>query len=294
MNGNSDLKKRAKKKFIGNAIAASLARLNSPLKSSYAKSCTCQNVLKIEDSGKLRSLFYCRARWCPTCQSIKMATMIDRYLPELSKLPELQFVTLTARTVRGDRIWARVEEMIVQWRQIADLARKKKIKFAGLRKTELKVANRGLFHCHFHLIISTKESADWLVEQWLRLNPYASKKAQKVQEVTNLAPALVELMKYTTKLVCADDGSNTITATPQQLDTIFRALYRRRLYQPFGGVRAFQEDDMDIQAETVRKAAGLYNWIGHDWIHREYGQLLSNWVPEHEELEIESYWKHAR
>lgn len=294
MNGNSDLKKRAKKKFIGNAIAASLARLDSPLKAAYSKSAMCQNVLKVEDQGNLRSLYYCKTRWCPTCQSIKMATMINRYLPELSKLDDLQFVTLTARTVREERIKYRVDEMIKQWRKIADLARKKGIKLAGLRKTELKVANRGLYHCHFHLIISSKKSAKWLVDQWLRINQFASSKGQDITEVKNLVPALVELMKYTTKLVCANDGSNKITATPHQLDVIFRALYKRRLYQPFGGVKAFNEEEMDIETTTVKKAAGLYQWIGHDWIHEQFGQLLSNWVPEPEEIEIQQYWKQTR
>lgn len=285
------LKKKARKKFIGTAIAASLARLNSPLKSSYAKSCSCQNLLNISDDGELRSMFYCRARWCPTCQSIKMATMIDRYSPELSKLSDLQFVTLTAPTVEGRYIKYRVSEMLKMWRKITDCARKTRIGFAGLRKTELKVANRGLFHAHFHLILQGEDNAVWLVKKWLEMNPRASKKAQDISKITNLENALIELMKYTTKLVCADDASNKIVAKPEELDTIFRALYRKRIYQAFGGVKAFNEDDMEMKREIVKKAAGYYEWIGHDWIHQQYAQLLTNWTPEAEDLEIEAYWK---
>lgn len=221
--------------------------------------------------------------------------MINQYLPVLSGLSDLQFVTLTAPTVDRFAIGDRVVEMGKKWRKIADMARKCRAGFAGIRKTELKVARRGLYHCHYHIILSGADNALWLVKQWLRLNPTASELAQDVRCVNDVAPALIELMKYTTKLTCAENGSNEVLAHPDQLDVIFRALFKKRLYQSFGGIRAIDEDAMDITPEVVKKAAGLYQWIGHDWIHARFGQLLSNWVPEKEDLDVVSMWdKSAR
>lgn len=290
---------KARRKFIGQALAASLARLQSPLKNSYAKSTVCTDIMMVDADQKLKSAYYCRARWCPTCQSIKMATMINKYLPELSKLSDLQFVTLTIPTVEDDQITDQVILMQKAWRKILDLARKLRSNFNGLRKTELKVSSRNhrSYHCHYHIILSGAENAEWLVSQWLRIFPSASKKAQDIRVVNELETALIELMKYTTKLTCSDNAGNEVTAKPYQLDIIFRALYGKRLYQAFGCLRAINEDDMEMSAEIIAKARGIYKWCGHDWWHTDYGQQLTNWNPDQEAIQLlrnlgQSYYKY--
>ena len=67
-------KKRARKKFTSLAIATHLAEENpdSPLLKSYERSKHCMETLTPNAEGKLTA-HYCKNRWCPVCQSIRIA-----------------------------------------------------------------------------------------------------------------------------------------------------------------------------------------------------------------------------
>lgn len=293
VNGEN-LRKKARKKFLSNSLAAGLARLdNSPLVSAYRKTFACCDLLAVSELGDLTSSYYCKNRWCMTCASIKMATMINKYLPAFQKLHNLYFVTLTLKTCAADEIPARIVYMQRQWRKIADLARRQNKRdgshagFIGLRKTELKIGRGGGYHGHYHIIVQGESNASFIVESWLRLNGnLASPKAQDMRAVTNTEVALLELFKYCTKCTAAENGGNQIMASFEQMDTIFRAIYRKRIYQPFGGMIGANEDDFELTPETVKRAAGIYKWIGHDWFHTDYGQTLTGWTPEQMEIAI--------
>lgn len=303
------LRKKARRKFVGNSIAGGLARHNkkSPLYEKYLTSFGCCHSLHVNPAGSMSSKFYCHNRWCPTCASIKMAVMLDGYLPEFEKLDDLQFVTLTMRDVyRHSEITPRLSEMQTIWRQITDLARKSRQNFVGLRKTELKVGDGGGYHPHYHVIISGRKNAQWLVWQWLskvngpawwsnrHLNPRANAKAQQREPVYNLERGLIELFKYAAKATAADDTDNIAgagtekPATPYQMDKIYCALFGRRLFQPFGGLRRAVDEDAttELSPELVKKAAGFYMWSGSEWWHEDYGQALTGYVPTSKDLRI--------
>ncbi len=290
------LLKKARKKFLSTSLASALVRIvSSPLNKGYALTHGCQSQIYIEKDGTMFSPYYCKRRWCMSCASINMATMINKYHDNLQR-DDLQFVTLTQPTVIDLDLPDTINTMIKRWRQIADLARKKGIKFNGLRKLECKMANRGKYHPHFHVLIEGESAAKWLITQWLKRSPKSSPLAQHRDKVSDYNSALVELMKYASKLTCAEDSSNElILATPYQMDTIFTALHRRRIYQPFGDVNAVDESEMDITTEQVRKAAGLYEWLGCDWYHIEFGHALSGWNPEGLEVQLYKHLnKHQR
>ncbi len=220
-----------------------------------------------------------------------MATQINHYLPVLSSLPRLHFVTLTLPTIEEGEIKERLELMQKKWRKITDQARKYREGFRGIRKLEIKPSRRrGEYHPHYHILIEGEANAEWLVSQWLRLNPNASPKAQDVREVTNPEVALIELFKYTTKLVCADNAGNEVVASAESLDVIFTNLYRKRIYQTFGGIRKMDEEAMEMDVEVFERARGLYKWIGHDWFHTRWGHALSEWNPASLEINLEG-WK---
>lgn len=287
--GNMDerLLKRARKKFLSAALAAELVKLDSPLNKAYAITHGCSATLAVSDIGELRALFYCRRRWCQTCASINMATLIEKYTPELKALQDPHFVTLTVRNCRADKLPAVLEEMGKTWRRITDKARKKGIPLRGIRKTEIKSSIRKHFHPHFHLIVEGADAAEWLRTEWLlRLNYCTSPDGQDVRKIDKIESAIIEVLKYATKLTCADDCRNQPLCTPWEMDVIFRTTHGKRLIQPFGGVRAIPEDAFEITPDVVHRAAGIYEWIGHDWFHTEYGHALSNWKPEPDEVRI--------
>ncbi len=216
-----------------------------------------------------------------------MSIQIDNYQKPLSQLKDLYFVTLTRRSVQGDEINVTIEEMQKIWRQITDLARKTRLGFNGVRKLELKVGKGGGFHPHYHIIIEGAENAKWLVDQWLKRSCDSLRVAQDYRKINNLDNALIELMKYATKLTCADNSNNQVLCTPRQMDTIFRALYKKRLFQPFGALRVQRsEDDFEATEEQIMRAKGIYEWIGHDWYHTIYGQPLSYYHPEGTEIQV--------
>lgn len=282
------LLKRARKKFLSVCLARDLVKIpDSPLNKSYAMTFGCCDTLELNEAGELRSLFFCRRRWCQTCASINMATLIDKYHDVLSGLENLQFVTLTVPNCSAATIPDTLAYMAATWRQITDAARKAKRPMKGIRKIELKVGKGGGYHPHFHIIVESRRfTAEWIREQWLKRLPQCSEKAQDVRPIEDIEAALLELMKYATKLTCAESSGNDVLCTPKQMDTIFRNLHKKRLFQPFGGLRAVDEDAFEPTPETFERARGLYQWIGHDWYHVKYGQALTNYVPEPMEIAI--------
>ena len=275
-----NLLKRARKKYLSTRLAAELVKLRSSLHVGYRNTLACSHQLEVDDDQVLRSTFYCRRRWCSTCASINMATLIDRYRPSIVAMSSPMFVTLTVPNCSSPRIDETLDRMAATWRKITDLARKRRILFRGIRKTELKVGKGGGFHPHYHLILDGgQEAAEWLVDQWLERIPEASRLSQDIAQVSDIGRALVELMKYATKLTCAEDSRNLVLATPRQMDRIFRAVHGRRLVQPFGGIKAVPDDAFDPEPQIVEAARGLYNWCEADWYHVETGEALTGYDP---------------
>lgn len=274
------LLKRARKKYLSARLAAELVELKSSLHKGYRNTLACCHQVEVDDDLELHSTFFCRRRWCSTCASINMATLIDRYRPSVEAMKCPYFVTLTVPNCRSEEIEPTIDAMTKKWRQIADLARKGRRYFRGIRKTELKVGKGGGFHPHFHVIVDGEEAATWLVDQWLERWPTASPAAQDKTRVEAIGDALVELMKYATKLTCSENASNLVLCTPRQMDRIFRAVNGRRLIQPFGGIKAVPEDAFEPTAQVVEKAKGLYTWCEIDWYHTETGEALTGYEPK--------------
>lgn len=288
------LYKRARKKYISSALSHQLVRVDNEYK-PYILSCGCCNTLEIDNDNVLKSRFYCKRRWCSTCASIMAATLINKYLPifkKIEKLDDLYFVTLTKPTIPADKLEERLSEMQYNWRKIADLARKKRNNFIGIRKTELKVSagNENLYHPHYHIIVVGESNAKWLVDQWLQKNKDAGHKSQDARKILATENALLEIFKYSTKITAADNAGNVQLAPAWKLDKIYKALFGKRIYQGFGGLTMISDgEDFETTAETVIMARGVYEWHGTDWYHTDYAIPLTNWIPTAEELALK-YW----
>lgn len=270
-------KKRARKKFTSLAIATHLAEENpsSPLFKSYERSKHCMETLTPNADGRLTA-HYCKNRWCPICQSIRIAILINGYKPQLEKFQDPYFVTLTRPTCTEEELPWQIKRMGIAWQKIKDRRRMRSV--PGIKKAECTTRPFGMYHYHFHIIIEGRENAEYLIKSWLELNPDASAKAQDMRPAD--CSSMIELFKYFTKLLAKDKSGNRHMMDYKRLDVIFRALSGKRIYQPFGGLKMVSEDIEDEDLKATRDIAEqVYRWIVCDWVGVDDGDALTNYEP---------------
>src|ERR1035437_2148495 len=78
------LKKRARSKFVANALSLALVDTKSELNQSYWNTWHCNETLT--QHGNKITARYCNNRWCNTCNRIRTAKLMNGYLPALKKL----------------------------------------------------------------------------------------------------------------------------------------------------------------------------------------------------------------
>ena len=286
----SKLRKRARAKYMGLPLVLKLAELDSPLHSSYWNSYHCSTVLE-QSNGEITAT-YCKNRWCIVCNRIRIAKAIRDYLPVIDSWEDPYFVTLTAPAVKGHQLDARLEEMTKEiWRPLQrsiqrSLKRRGK-GFKGIRKVEVTYnAGSKSFHPHFHVIVEGEGTARALSDSWMKRNPKASRRAQDVRPCN--ASALLELFKYFTKLVSDDQRVSALN-----LDTIFRAMKGRRVFQSFGfrmpKVEATVEEEFELNQSTPAfsqiKRHVIWEWDQDlaDWIDHETGECLTEYEPSEQD-----------
>lgn len=275
-----DRKKRARKKYLGNNLALALINANreSPLAPSYWRTYHCRDIIEI--SGGKRSSNYCKNRWCATCQSIRTAKLINGYREALEALVDPYFVTLTAPTIPADYLPQRISDFGEKWRKITKGAVKRGLKIQGIRKAECTIRPNGLYHYHFHIIVGGEREANYIMSRWLSLNPDANVLANDLRPADGTR--LMELFKYFTKLTVKVNGVPRLM-DPVRLDVIFRAMKGVRVFQPFGGIKAISEDDIDIASVGVEEMQeGRYIWDWCDWESTD-GVAYSGYNPDDDE-----------
>ncbi len=279
------LQKRARSKYFTNKMAIPLAALESSLKKSYWNTYHCNSIL-MEHNGKLTGS-YCKNRWCLVCNRIRIAHLINGYKPQVEKLKDPYFVTLTARTVNGEDLSKRIDDMLSKWRRIYKNAKQYKRKIIGLRKLECTVRPDGKYHPHFHFIIDGKENSEWVIDKWLKQwLELSERKGQDIRKADE--KSLQELFKYFTKLTVKTEKPNMFNPKtkrtiihPERLDVIFQAMRRRQVYSPLGGLKKIEEE-VEEKSKIDIEAGALFKWIENDWVEANTGEYLSGWIPSKE------------
>ena len=272
------LMKKQWSKYVSKGIALSLmyCKTESKLFKSYKNSTYCAEVLLTNEVGKVGTT-YCKNRWCLTCNRIKTARLINAYLPQMEKLFQPVFVTLTLPTVQGEELKNRISEMEKLWRLLYKKTKQAKYKrshsvFKGIRKAECTIRPNGFYHYHFHLILDNWVQAEWLVGQWLKYRKDADIKAQDIRFADEFA--FKELFKYAFKAEVKSDNSTNA----KRYDTVFNALRGKRTYQAFGGIKAieedFDEDDLTNGIVLEGMANRVFKWVQNDWFDKGTGEAL--------------------
>ena len=279
--------KKARKKYFSYGLALNLANKNpdSSLFHSYLNTLACAKVIIVDERGKNHTK-YCKNRWCPLCQSIRIAKLIDGYKEQLRAYPELYFVTLTRPTVPAEGLKEQQRKMMKAFTSIRKSTFFRRNEFSGIRKAECTIRPNGLYHYHFHVFVNSKEAAEFMVQRWLKLNPDSNAEAQKIEKVDQSSDkSLLEIFKYFTKLIAKlkyEDGSEKSFISYTRLNVIFEFMKGQRVFQPFGDLTPVEEDFDDdelLSDELIEQARTTWQWMVSDWYEIDSGELLSGYVP---------------
>jgi plasmid rolling circle replication initiator protein Rep len=275
------LKKRATVKYLQRALILKLIDLNSPLKSSYWNTWHCANVLL--QKGKEVTAKYCNNRWCPVCNRIRTAKMINGYLPEFNKMTDPRFVTLTVVNIPESDLSLTIDKMTREFTLIKNVfCRRRGFNINGIRKIEVTYNKKtDEYHPHFHIILDGDEVGEALIEEWLKRFPTADLRGQKNNKAD--IDSLIELCKYSTKLFekqTVKQGEKIIIqVNVKALDVIYQALRKRRIMQSMGWVKRVSDDVEEIDSqiyEDIPENINVWTWEQEvsDWINAD-GELLT-------------------
>lgn len=279
--------KKARKKYFSYGLAINLAHKNpeSSLYHSYVNTLACAENLVVDENGKAHTK-YCKNRWCPLCQSIRIAKLIEGYKSQLEQYPELYFVTLTRPTVPAEGLKEQREKMMKTFTSIRNSRMFRNNDFSGIRKAECTIRPNGHYHFHFHVLVNSKSAADFMVQRWLKMNPDSDIKAQCVEEVDKSNnKSLLEIFKYFTKLIAKlkhEDGTEEAFISYTRLNVIFEFMRGQRVFQPFGSLRPIEEDfeEEELEADLdIAEAGSLWKWAVSDWYNIDTGELLTGYEP---------------
>ena len=278
---NTDnLRKRAKRNFIKNALALGLVSVNDKdrqilldsavnsldeirannhekdILRSYWNMYYCSSTL-VRKNGKVSGR-YCKNRLCLVCNSIRAAVSLKKYKPVFDEWGDnAYFVTLTAPTIKRELLDSRLNEMHKIVKAINEVLKRrnqrgKGKKFIGVRKLECTYRpHTDKFHPHFHFLIKGKENAEFLYQEWLSRTQHlgTSEKAQDCRKADK--NAAIEVFKYFTKIVSKSSKDKLIYL--RGLDCIFKAFRGRRVIQNFG-FKLPKEDPKEVLLSLADKS----------------------------------------
>lgn len=256
------------------------------------------NVISTE--GKMYGK-YCKNRFCTICNAIRKADTINRYYPVMSQWPDVHFVTLTVKACKEEKLNRWIYGMLRAFELIHNRCKKqfqrgKGIKLIGIKSLECNFSPvKRTYNPHFHLIVPNKEIAELLVKEWLKQwrpkdksvyrYKFTSPKAQHIETVYNLETALIETIKYGTKIFTEPDlkKKSKQKITPKiyarALDNILVAMKGKRIFERFG----FNLPKQPEKESITKVVFDFEDWIfpsdASDWINTKTGESLTGYLP---------------
>lgn len=254
----------------------------------YFRANLCSEVVH-QSNGKITST-YCNCRHCIVCGRIRTAKAINGYYPQMQKDGKQYYMlTLTKVAINKNLIEKTFNDMYTTWRQFNKNWNKnnKSEKVKGIRKLECNHnPQKGTYNPHYHILVNSLEYAIALKKYWLKNDKDLSYKAQDIRLVNDGGKNLLEIFKYGTKPL----SDKNREAYPAHI--IYKALYGKNLFYPFGGLTKIAEDVEDVSAietdsEEINKYK--YNKIFMDWISED-GELLHQLKHRYKEIKKVDRW----
>jgi len=177
--------------------------------------------------------------------------------------------------------------------------RGKGILLVGIKSLECNFnQSKKTYNPHLHLIVQNKAMADILIAEWVELwlrgkkHTYVSRKAQLAVPVKDKEAALIEIVKYGSKIFTEPDinkkgnGADDRVIYAGALNNIFHAMKGKRIFDRFG----FDLPQKSIEAKGMFVCNDAEEWefdINElDWINYDTGEKLTNYLPPKRLMEL--------
>ncbi|MCG9910054.1 MAG: protein rep [Flavobacteriales bacterium] len=279
-------------------IDVSEAKQNERSKKSFWNTYHCQNKL-VKANGRIYGDF-CKNRFCTLCSSIRKAAIINTYLTEILDWDNPYFVTLTCKSCPAKSLKNRVTQMLRGFRIILDRNKKRNQRGTGIKLVGLKALEcnfnpiRKTYNPHFHIIVANKEMADLLVEQWCSLltSKFATKAAQNATEIWDKEKALIEIVKYSSKIF-TDPEMKKRGKSGQNPQVYAAALHN--IIEAFRGHRVFDRFGFNTSKKSTKEPKYIelsdyenltYSMEDFDWVFSGNDKKLTNYMPAAKTLDI--------
>ena len=212
--------------------------------------------------------------------------------------------TLTVKSQPNYNLKRWIDGMIKAFSRIQNTClkrhtRNKGIKIIGIKSLECNFnPQRKTYNPHFHIICATKEIAELIKKEWIKLwkkkyfrtkefkYRYARAASQHIRKIRNTENDLIEVIKYGAKIFTdptmkkgkSKNVSPIIYAAA--LHEIYKAMDGHRLFGSFGvklTKRVFNKNNSKV-------ISVFQNWEYvpelKDWVNTETGQVMLDYVPD--------------
>jgi hypothetical protein len=289
------LDQRTKKKIITQKKMLSLIDVATSKKQfdrvqCYWNTFHCQS--RLYGVGNILYGKYCKNRFCDVCSAIRKAEIINKYKTTIAKWKEPQLVTLTAKTVYANKLNARISNMQRALRKILDRNKKrhqrgKARKLIGIKSLECNFNPvEKWYNPHFHLIVPDKNTADFIVGEWCKLwtREFVNPDGQDIRKINNLDGALIEVIKYGTKVftdpLMRKKPPNRTSAFIyiSALNNIIWALKGHRIFDRFGFDLPKGRTEKESTTKTLTEPdEWLFDSKMANWYNPETSELISDY-----------------
>lgn len=295
LNKKEELKGRAKRKIITQSLALSLTDLakedvEPELEKAFWNTYYCQQNI-VTANGRLYG-DYCKNRFCTLCCSIRKAEIINRYYPVIEKWEDPYFVTITVKSCKEYQLPGYMRSLKETFRKIVEKYRKRAQRGKGKKLIGIKSLESNFnpikktYNPHFHIIVANKEMAEIIVDEWYSRSKegYVSLKGQKMEKIWNLESALIEIIKYGSKIFTEPDLKKRAKETTAA-QVYAKALYN--IFKAMKGQRIFDRFGFNLPKESSHKKAQIrqldnfeeweYNPNVSDWENTQNNEILTGY-----------------
>lgn len=297
------IRNRAKRKLVSQFIALELLKIaeskkNKVLIKQFRNTYYCLEKVH-SANGKLYGKF-CKNRVCTVCLAIRKSELINKYKDEIDQWPEPQLLTLTVKSVNAKMLRATIKNIKMAITKIIRTHQKryyrsKGNKLRGIYSIESNFNPKlKTYNPHFHIITDTYETANILLTEWLKRSKpgKTNRKGQHIGKISNRQRALIEVIKYGTKIFTENDLEKRIKEKSK------RSIYIKALYtivEAFNNIRVFEHFGFLMEKRVKETSPTLiltdfdiftYCPSKKDWISERNEDQLSGYIPTDDLIEI--------
>lgn len=261
------------------------------LEKSFRNAIYCLSNIIVSDNKLYGN--YCKNRICTTCNSIRKANIINKYLPTIQSWNSAYLVTLTAKSCYAKHLKSRMRAMKRAFKKIYSKCKKRHQrsrgpKLIGIKSLECNFnPSTRTYNPHYHFVVPSWEIAILLKREWMKIwtNKFTNGWGQDIRKIENNLEGIIEAVKYGSKIFTEPDPNKKREKVSRYvyisaLYNILRSMRGIRLFDRFGFNLPKSITNNTLQVNSLVNYEELsYSCDIHDWVNEETGETLSGYTP---------------